>query len=189
MPALVTARLELIPVTLEAIEAVIAGDKPRAERAVGAAFPPEWPNRELIERGFPFSLDAIRADPVTRLWGDTLVLAREGPRRVVGSVVFHGKPAPRTGEPGAGGSMTRGGVAEVGYGIEERSRGQGLAVEATRACVEWALEQPGVAAVQATTFPWHAASLGVIRRLGMASIGSRDHPVFGELLVFERARG
>jgi RimJ/RimL family protein N-acetyltransferase len=175
VPALVTARLELIPVTLEAIEAVIAGDKPRAERAVGAAFPPEWPNRELIERGFPFSLDAIRADPVTRLWGDTLVLAREGPRRVVGSVVFHGKPTA--------------GVAEVGYGIEEGSRGQGLAVEATRACVEWAIAQPGVTAVQATTFPWHAASLGVIRRLGMNAVGSREHPVFGELLVFERARG
>ena len=174
MPALVTARLTLIPVTLEAIEAVIAGDKPRAERVVGAAFPAEWPNRELLERGFPFSLDAIRADPVTRLWGDTLVLAREGPRRVLGSVVFHGKPTD--------------GVAEVGYGIEEGSRGKGLAVEATRACVDWALEQPGVDAVQATTFPWHAASLGVIRRLGMEPVGSREHPTFGELLVFEKAR-
>jgi ribosomal-protein-alanine N-acetyltransferase len=172
VPALLTARLELVPVSLEAIEAVIAGDKARAERVIGAAFPPEWPNRELLERGFPFSLDAIRADPVTRLWGDTLVLAREGPRRVVGSVVFHGKPTD--------------GVAEVGYGIEDGSRGRGLAVEATRACVEWALDQPGVDAVQATTFPWHAASLGVIRRLGMAPAGSRDHPTFGELLVFER---
>jgi len=174
VPALVTARLELIPVTLEAIEAVIAGDKPRAERVVGAAFPPEWPNRELIERGFPFSLDAIRADPVTRLWGDTLVLAREGPRRVVGSVVFHGKPD--------------GGIAEVAYAIEESSRGQGLATEATRACVEWALAQIGIEAVQATTFPWHLASLGVIRNVGMVQVATREHDVLGELLVFERRR-
>jgi RimJ/RimL family protein N-acetyltransferase len=174
MPRLYTPRLELVPVTLEAIEAVIAGDKPRAEREVGAAFPAAWPNEDLIARAFPVSIDAIRADPVTRLWGDTLIISREGPRRVVGSVVFHGKPVD--------------GVAEVGYGIEDGSRGQGLAVEATNACVAWALEQAGITAVHATTFPWHAASLGVIRRLGMTQIGSREHPVLGELLVFERRR-
>lgn len=175
MPSLTTTRLELIPITLDAIEAVIAGDKPRAERAVGAAFPAAWPNEQLIARAFPVSIDAIRADPVIRLWGDTLVLLRdEVPRRVVGSVVFHGKP--------------RDGIAEVGYGIEDGSRGQGLAVEATQACVEWALGQDGIVAVQATTFPWHAASLGVIRRLGMQPVDSRDHPLLGELLVFERRR-
>jgi [ribosomal protein S5]-alanine N-acetyltransferase len=174
VPRLLTPRLELVPITLEAIEAVIAGDKARAEQAVGAAFPAEWPNQDLIARAFPVSIDAIRADPATRLWGDTLVLQR-GERRVVGSVVFHGKPVD--------------GVAEVGYGIEEGSRGQGLAVEATNACVAWALEQDGIVAVQATTFPWHAASLGVIRRLGMTQVATREHPVLGDLLVFERRRG
>jgi RimJ/RimL family protein N-acetyltransferase len=88
--------------------------------------------------------------------------------------VFHGHP--------------RDGVAEVGYSIEDRSRGQGLATEATRACVEWALGQPGITAVQATTFPWHTASLGVIRRIGMAQISTREHDTLGELLVFERKR-
>lgn len=175
MPRLTTPRLELVPITLPAIEAVIAGDKSRAEREVGATFPDAWPNEDLIARAFPYSLDAIRADPDTRLWGDTLVLVADPTgKRVVGSVVFHGKPAS--------------GVAEVGYGIEESSRGQGLAIEATTACVEWALSQDGITAVQATTFPWHAASLGVIRRLGMLQIDSRDHPVLGELLVFERRR-
>jgi ribosomal-protein-alanine N-acetyltransferase len=78
------------------------------------------------------------------------------------------------------------GIAEIGYGIEEGSRGQGYAIEATRACVEWALAQPGIQAVQATTFPWHLASLGVIRNLGMQQIGVREHDTLGELLVFER---
>jgi [ribosomal protein S5]-alanine N-acetyltransferase len=173
MPRITTPRLELVPITLPAIEAVVAGDKAAAERAVGAAFPAAWPNEELIAIGFPYSIDAIRADPATRLWGDTLVLLRDAPR-VVGSVVFHGKPAD--------------GVAEVGYGVEEGSRGQGLAAEATIACVEWALAQDGIRAVQATTFPWHAASLGVIRRVGMRQIDSREHPMLGELLVFERRR-
>src|SRR5262245_30011929 len=173
MPALETQRLRLIPITLEAIEAVLDRDKQRAEAEIGASFPPAWPDDALLDVGFPFARDAIRSQPDVRLWGDSLVLLRDEPR-VVGSVVFHGLPPD--------------GVAEVGYSIEQRSRGQGLASEAVRACVEWALAQTGIAAVQATTFPWHAASLGVIRNAGMRQIGTRDHDTLGELLVFERRR-
>ena len=173
MPALVTERLRLVPLTLEAIEAVLDRDRARAETIVGARLPRAWPNDQLLEVGFPYSRDAVRAAPDVRLWGDSLVLLRDEPR-VVGSVVFHGRPSD--------------GVAEVGYGIEERSRGNGLATEATRACVEWALAQAGIAAVQATTFPWHAASLGVIRNVGMQLVGTREHDLLGELLIFERRR-
>lgn len=173
MPTVATNRLRLVPVTLEAIEAVLDHDKPRAEAVVGARFPDAWPNDDLVALGFPFSREALRASPETRLWGDSLVLLKNEPR-VVGSVVFHGHPAD--------------GVAEVAYSIEESSRCQGYAVEAVSACVEWALTHPSIRAVQATTFPWHVASLGVIRRLGMVQIGSRDHDSLGELLVFERRR-
>jgi RimJ/RimL family protein N-acetyltransferase len=173
MPALITERLRLVPITLEAIEAVLDHDQPRAEALVGAAFPPGWPNDPLLDVGFPYSREAIRAAPDVRLWGDSLVILRDEPR-VVGSVVFHGHPSD--------------GIAEIGYAIEERSRGVGLATEATRVCVDWALAQPGIAAIRATTFPWHIASLGVIKNLGMRQVATRDHDTLGELLVFERRR-
>ncbi len=173
MPAITTERLRLVPITLEAIEAVLDRDKARAEAAVGAQFPDAWPNDDLVALGFPFSRAALRAAPEIRLWGDSLVLLKDEPR-VVGSVVFHGHPAD--------------GVAEVAYSIEESSRCRGFAVEAVAACVEWALSHPTISAVQATTFPWHVASLGVIRRVGMVHIGSRDHDSLGELLVFERRK-
>jgi len=173
MPVLVTERLRLVPISLEAIEAVLDHDKPRAEACVGASFPEAWPNEELVALGFPYSREALRAAPEIRLWGDSLVLLRDEPR-VIGSVVFHGHPSD--------------GIAEVAYTIDESSRRHGFAVEATRACVEWALAQPGIEAVQATTFTWHHASLGVIRKLGMVQIGSREHDTLGELLVFERRR-
>jgi len=173
MPALETDRLRLLPITLEGIEAVLDQDRVRAEAIVGARFPIGWPNAALLDVGFPYSRAAIRAAPEIRLWGDSLVVLRDEPR-VVGSVVFHGHPSD--------------GVADVGYSIEDSSRGNGLASEATRACVEWALEQAGIAAVQATTFPWHIASLGVIRNLGMRQIATREHDTLGELLVFERRR-
>lgn len=187
MPALTTRRLRLVPVTLEAIEGVLLHDRARAEAALEdiarvcgsqhqgrAQFPPAWPNDELVSIGFPYSLDAIRASPQTRLWGDSLVLPLEGPAIVLGSVVFKGHPAD--------------GVAEVGYAVVESSRSQGYATEATQACVEWALAQDGITAIQATTFPWHHASLGVIRKCGMTQIGTREHEMLGDLLVFERRR-
>lgn len=173
MPVLETERLRLVPLTLDAIEAVLDRDQQRAEAVIGARLPSGWPNDQLLDVGFPFSRDAVRAAPETRLWGDSLVLLRDEPR-VVGTVVFHGRPTD--------------GVAEIGYSIEQRSRGNGLATEATRACLDWALHQIGIAAVQATTFPWHIASLGVIRNLGMRQVATRDHDTLGELLVFERRR-
>jgi len=173
MPALVTERLRLIPLTLEMLEAVLDHDKARAEALAGAELPPAWPNDQLLDVGFPFSRSAARVAPDVRLWGDSLVLLRDEPR-IVGSVVFHGRPSD--------------GVAEIGYSIEERLRGNGLATEATRASTVWALEQTGIAAVQATTFPWNFASLGVIRKLGMQQIATREHDTLGELYVFERRR-
>jgi RimJ/RimL family protein N-acetyltransferase len=174
MPALETPRLRLVPVTLELVEAVLARDRARTEDVLQATLPPHWPDDDLIARAFPYSLAAIRAAPDIRLWGDSIVLPREGPRHVVGSVVFHGFPDD--------------GIAEVAYGVADLARNQGLASEATAASVEWALAQPGIDAVRAVTFPWHAASLGVIRHLGMTEVGVRDHDLLGELRVFERRR-
>jgi ribosomal-protein-alanine N-acetyltransferase len=185
MPALETPRLRLVPISLEMVEAVLSRDKDAADAALdralatlgwptGARFPETWPNDDLVSRAFPFSLAAIRAAPDIRLWGDTMVVTRDTPPRVLGSVVFKGKPTD--------------GIAEVGYGIEDGSRGQGLATEATLACIEWALDQPDITAVQAITFAGHLASLGVIKNCGMTASGTRDHHIFGELLVFERRR-
>jgi [ribosomal protein S5]-alanine N-acetyltransferase len=172
-----TPRLSLEPICLAMVEAVMRGRREDAERVAEARLPDAWPNHSLIERAFTASLEEIRADPATRLWGDRLMIVTEGAeRRVVGSVVFHGKP-------GADG------IAEVAYGVEGGSRSQGLATEATSACVEWALGQKEVVAVRATTFPWHLASLRVIQKMGMQQVGTREHELLGELLVFEARRG
>jgi RimJ/RimL family protein N-acetyltransferase len=177
MSILLTRRLELVPITLRMVEAVMAGRRAEAEAAAEARLPDAWPGPALIERAFSASLELIRANPVRRLWGDRLMILRgERERLIIGSVVFHGKPDDADG------------VAEVAYGVEEASQGLGYATEATRAAVEWALDQPEVRAVQATTAAWHRASLRVIEKIGMTRIGTRDHDMLGELLVFERAK-
>jgi RimJ/RimL family protein N-acetyltransferase len=175
MPSLTTERLELFSVTLELVEAIFRRDRATTERLVGARLPERWPGEQLIARAFTRSLEVVRADPARRLWGDSLLITRDDDRRVVGSVIFHGRP-------------DEDGVAEVGYGVDESSQGQGYATEGTRACVEWALEQEGVVAVTAVTFPWHVASLRVIQKIGMKQVDTREHALLGEMLVFERRR-
>ena len=174
MEALLTPRLILEPMTLALVEAVFRADRDALEAIAGARIPAAWPGRVLVERAFSASLEAIRADPETRLWGDRLMITREGNERlVIGSIVFHGKP-------------DAAGVAEVGYGVEESWQGKGVATEGTRAAVEWALAQRGVRLVTATTPPWHAASIRVLEKSGLVRIGTEEHETLGEVLRFER---
>ena len=174
MGVLRTPRLSLEPITLEMVEAVFEGDRAKLEAIAKATIPEAWPGRALVERAFSASLDAIRADPATRLWGDRLVITTSAERLLVGSVIFHGRPT--------------NGVAEVGYGVEETWQRQGIASEATRMCVEWALAEDGIVAVTATTPPWHTASIRVLERSGLVKTGSEEHEILGEVLRFERRR-
>jgi RimJ/RimL family protein N-acetyltransferase len=168
-----TERLILEPITLPIVEAVMSGDRLAAEAILQAPLPEAWPGRALIERAFTASLEAIRADPEKRLWGDRVMISRGDVRVVVGSVVFHGAP-------------DHDGICEIAYGVERASQKLGYATEAVRASVEWAVAQPGVRAVRATTPPWHAASRRVLEKVGMEIIGTRDHELLGELLGYER---
>jgi len=171
-----TARLHLEPIRLPLVEAVLRGDRDAAERIAEAKLPAAWPGSALIERAFSASLDAIRKDPDGRLWGDRLMVITEGGVRViVGSIVFHGRPRD-------------GGVAEVGYGVEDESQRKGYATEAVQASVEWALAQRECRAVEAATFAWNLASIRVLEKVGMQCVGTRDHEVLGEMLIYERQR-
>ncbi|MGD0675407.1 MAG: GNAT family protein [Polyangiaceae bacterium] len=170
-----TARLNLLPMTMAMVEAVLLGHREEAERLARASMPERWPNPALIERAFSMSLESIRAQPSERLWGArVMVFGRDaGERRVIGSVVFRGQPA-------------EDGLAEIAYGVEEGSQGRGYATEAVGACVGWALEEGGARVVQATTFAWHHASIRVLEKVGMARAGTRDHDTMGEMIVYER---
>ena len=174
MGPLETPRLWLEEITLPLVEAIFANDREKAETIGRCKIPEAWPGRALVERAFCASLEAIRTDPDKRLWGDRLMITKGEERILVGSVIFHGLPA--------------NGVAEVGYGVEHSWQNKGLATEATRACVDWALAQEGIVRCRATTPPWHTASVRVLEKSGLARAGSEDHDSLGEVLVFQRER-
>ena len=177
MDAIITERLELLPITRDLVEAVIAGERIEAERIVGARFPELWPGRALVERAFSCPLEKLRLDPEAWLWGARVLVTRaedQGSRRVVGSVVLNGRPGSD-------------GTVEIAYGVDDVWQGHGFATEGTRAVVGWALDQRQVARVQACTFPWHRSSQRVLEKVGMHQVGLRETDMFGDLVVYERS--
>lgn len=172
---LATSRLSLVPITVAVVEAVLEGRHGDVEVLLSAKLPAAWPGRALIERAFWASLDHVRANPEVRLWGDRVMVTREPPFRIVGSVVFHGAPDLE-------------GAVEVAYGVEEESQGRGYATEAVGASVAWAFAHPSVRVVRATTPPWHLPSKRVLEKCGFAQVGTREGDMLGELLEFERRR-
>lgn len=185
------------------VEAIFFDREAELQELVEATLPYPWPGRTLIERAFCADLNAIREDPEHRLWGDRFIVGladRDAPhrrhnaeveqgerpddgsqldeatrsRRVLGSVIFHGRPDLE-------------GVVEVAYGIERHSQGQGVASEALSAQVHWALGQRGVRTVRATTPPWHAGSRRVLEKCGFVHVGEDEHEALGEVVVYARA--
>jgi RimJ/RimL family protein N-acetyltransferase len=172
-----TARLELRPVTLPIAVAILEGRRrSELEKIVGAELPWAWPGRALVEQAFRASLDAIVADPETRLWGDRLMVTREAAPRVVGSVVFHGRPGPD-------------GECEVAFGVEEQSQRKGYAHEAVSACLDWALAQPECKVVVGSAMRWDKGSLKLLEKLGMKPRPTTEEERAKETIAFEKRRG
>ena len=172
---IVTPRLELRPITSEQAVAILEGRRRQEiEALVGAELPWQWPTRVLVEQVFRASLPGVLEDPTARLWGDRFIVTREGPPKVVGSVIFHGRPGVD-------------GVADIGYGIEETSQGKGIATEALGACVKWALAQAECRLIRAETSAWHQPSLRVLEKVGLRVVG--EHDADGtKMLVYEIKR-
>jgi RimJ/RimL family protein N-acetyltransferase len=124
-----------------------------AGAALGAAVPQGWPDEELqglLEAYEP----QLRRDPSLLGFGPWVVIAAGA---IVGSAGFVGRPKER-------------GEVELGYGILEGHRNRGYPTEAARALVAWALAQPNVERVVATSELSNAASNRVLERLRLTRV-------------------
>ncbi len=80
---------------------------------------------------------------------------------VVGDIGFHAPPNER-------------GALTVGYGLAPAARGHGYATEGLRALIAWALDQPGVTAVEGDTTHANVASQRVMERAGMRLVNANS---------------
>lgn len=86
--------------------------------------------------------------------------------------------------------LRRPGVADLGYWLLDRVRGNSVGGRAVRLLVAWALAQPAVEAVEAFVADDNRASRRLLERLDFVVVDRRRHTVNDldeELLVYHRA--
>jgi len=167
-----TERLELVWLSPEMIEALLAGVRDELPFAV----PDNWPD-DHDRRFLAFRLRQTSDDPGRAPWLVRAIVL-PGSRELIGHIGFHGPPGINARrEPEA---------LEVGYTVFAEHRRQGYATEAVRALLAWAREQ-GVDHFIASVAPQNEPSLRLVRRLGFREVGRHWDNEDGEELEFEIA--
>jgi RimJ/RimL family protein N-acetyltransferase len=165
-----TERLELAPLSLEAIEALLLGDAARLREHTGATFPRPVAPPPYMAEALPVVRDRLRDHPDEAPWWNWVIVER-GTRRAIGSVAFGG-------EPDANGSVL------IGYAMYPAFEGLGYATEAVRAMIGWAFHQPGVKLVRALAPVWNTPALRVAENVGMRPVAADEDDDIGEVLVY-----
>jgi ribosomal-protein-alanine N-acetyltransferase len=175
VPTISSARLDLVSLSPEAVEAFLAGRRDAGAARVGASVPDDWPDDE--DEGFlRLRLAQMQEKPETQQWlVRGLVLREEA--TLVGHAGFHGPP-------GSHGLASD--AVELGYTVFPPHRGRGLATETARALMDWAAAQ-GVCGFVASVAPGNEPSLAIVRKLGFVQTGEQWDEEDGLELVFELA--
>jgi ribosomal-protein-alanine N-acetyltransferase len=165
---IISARLELVPLTPSLLRATAGGDLAEVERQLKAPVVAGW------EEGVPaeYRLKQLATDPSEQPWLVRAVLLRE-PRQVVGSIGFHAPPDDQ-------------GRVEIGYDILAGKRRKGYAREAMHALLDWAWETGRARTCVASVSPDNAPSLALIRAFGFRRVGEQIDEIDGLEWVFER---
>lgn len=165
-----TRRLELHPLPLPVIEALLDGDLARVREQV----PYDVDEQTFAGDDYVLRLrqTQLRADPTELPWLYRAAVLR-GTREVVARAGFH---AP----PDAEGSL------EIGYRVQPSWRRQGLATELAAGLLHWAREQGAVQCL-ASTAPDNLASQAVLARLGFVRTGEAMDEVDGLEWVYALA--
>ncbi|MEI9964911.1 MAG: GNAT family N-acetyltransferase [Caulobacteraceae bacterium] len=174
-----TPRLVLRRITLQAIEAGLAGDLERAGRLLGAALP-----RELIQEPDVLALGQARleADPDYAPFGPRAIILRET-REMIGHIGFHTAPDPDYLRPYARDAV------ELGYTVFGDHRRRGYASEALGGLIGWAQAAHGVRRFVASVSPRNDASLALVARHGFGRIGEHHDDIDGleHIFLLDRA--
>jgi [ribosomal protein S5]-alanine N-acetyltransferase len=164
-----TERLELVPLSWEAIDALLIGDAGRLRALTGVTFQHAAPPPYMAEP-LPLVRDRLREHPDEAPWWHWLILQKQS-REAVGQVAFGGKAGPD-------------GSVLIGYAMYPEFERHGFATEAVAAMISWAFRQPGVREVRTLAPVWNTPALRVAENVGMRPVASDEDDEVGEVLVY-----
>jgi len=164
-----TRRLDLHPVPLPLLQALLAGDVALADRLAPYAVTAETFEGDA----YVLSLrrDQLLADPTELPWLYRAAVLRDT-GQVVGRAGFHAPPDAE-------------GTVEIGYRVARAHRRRGLATELTGGLLAWAGEH-GAQRCLGSTAPGNRASQAVLARHGFVRTGEAMDDVDGLEWVFTR---
>jgi RimJ/RimL family protein N-acetyltransferase len=165
-------RLDLVPMSLELMEALSRGDLESGQRMVGYQIPADWP--QVMASVLRFRIPIARAHPEALPLLLRAMVLRTDPEMVVGRLGFHGP-------------VDDDGMLEIGYEVFPQYRRQGYARESVVAMLGWAQHDPAVLRFRASVSPENEASRSLVTGLGFLEVGSQWDEEDGEETIFERS--
>jgi len=176
MASIRSERLELVSLTPEFIDALLAERRGDAEAAATLKLPDDWPDAH--DRGFlNFRLRQMRERPEIQKWFVYALVLPEGERPMIGHAGFHGPPGVN--------AVKAPDAVEVGYSVFDPYRRRGYATEVVRALIDWASREHGIHHFVASISPGNEPSLALVRRLGFKHTGQHWDEEDGEELEFQ----
>lgn len=153
-----SARLRLVTITPEMLEAEALPEAQSLADRLQAEIPARWPP-DLWEMPVWLHVAAqLQAQPETLGWHRYMV-SLDRPARLIGCL---------------GGFPCGRGDVELGYSVAADEQGKGFASEAADALTAWLLRRPEVRSVSAQAFESSVASVRVMQRCGMVCVGAGD---------------
>ncbi len=172
--AITSARLALVPMSPEFLEACLMGELAVATRLLGRPISPEWLAEEALMR---VRLDQLHQNPALQPWLLRAIILR-ATQTMIGNIGFHSAPGPEYLA-----TIAPAGV-EFGYTIFPAFRCRGYAREASAALMAWAAEQHHVDQFVLTISPTNLPSLRIAERLGFRKVGAHVDDVDGPEDIF-----
>lgn len=167
---ILTDRLQLIPCTVEHLDALIHHPEV-LEQTLNIAICDRWTE---FPEALEFTHQWLTQDSSIKEWAPYLFIHQQD-RKLIGWGGFKGKPNGM-------------GMVELGYEIAPDYRRQGLATEAAKGLLDFAFSHPTVNAVSAHTLPKHNPSTRILEKLGMHWLGIEIDPNDGETWYWQIQR-